>query len=776
MRSLLLKSFLPAAVTICSAASLCAQCSLGSSMVGPIAGVDGVVRAIVNWDPDGAGPASPLAVVAGDFQQAAGQPAARVATVDPVTGRWSALGAGLSSSCRALAVGPGNMLVAATQTGVFEWDGAVWSALGAASPAGAYAIAVRPNGQVIVGGTFGARVWGGTAWGTLSLGGTIYSLLCMPNGDIVFGGQFGSAGSVPAANIVRWNGGTWSPFGSGSPGTVTALALDQNGDLLAGGAWAAPGINWDVGRWNGSTWTTLGSFWGQVTAIAVDASGTLCAGGAWSGGGQFEPPRRQSGSSWVNLCGYDYDGFVYAMHPLPSGNGVLVGGSFTLAGNEVVNRVFQWQGSSSGLRSPSFQGQMRAVAGCADGRVVVADVAAASCTVWQGMGSSWDALGAPFPSPVRDLVELPDGDLLAVGSTPNVARWDGVAWSAATSGLVGTATRLVQREDGQLLVGGSDGVHAWTGSAWTAFGPATSDVLDLAIVPDGRMALLRSIGGQVRVETWDPTTQQTTTLPAIANTIHDLEMDADGSVWLGCDSIGWPIAGLFRWDGASWQSFPTDGPVDALRRLPGGRLAHTDFANWQGPQPNAYCYVRRVVAPSVAEFRLISPRSRFFSLGVQASGLPIVAGDVPAGPIQLTTTCGATLTSTPSGCTGPGSTALQTANLPFVDGEWHAFGTGLQQPAIVATVTAFSTAMQPLSALTPLAGPGCQVNVATDDFVDFQVSLDGTAHRWFRIPLQVAALAGLEFHQQMLVMELDAAGSFVGATATNSLSMTIGWF
>src|SRR6266496_903346 len=42
-------------------------------------------------------------------------------------------------------------------------------------------------------------------------------------GNVYIGGSFTSIGTVPATNIAKWNGTTWSPLGSGVPLEVNAL-------------------------------------------------------------------------------------------------------------------------------------------------------------------------------------------------------------------------------------------------------------------------------------------------------------------------------------------------------------------------------------------------------------------------------------------------------------------------------------------------------------------------------------------------------------------------
>jgi hypothetical protein len=113
----------------------------------------------------------------------------------------------------------------------------------------------------------------------------VYALQAF-DGGVVAGGLFTQAGGAAASYIAFWNGSAWSPLGSGTDGTVLALAL-YGGDLVVGGEFAhAGGVPAEnIARWNGSSWAALGSGTnGEVHAL-LPLADALWVGGAFSRAG-----------------------------------------------------------------------------------------------------------------------------------------------------------------------------------------------------------------------------------------------------------------------------------------------------------------------------------------------------------------------------------------------------------------------------------------------------------------------------------------------------------
>ncbi|MBK7769763.1 MAG: hypothetical protein IPI48_04280 [bacterium] len=69
------------------------------------------------------------------------------------------------------------------------------------------------------------------------------SLAIDGSGRLHVGGSFAAAGDVLASGIARWDGATWSAFGTGGGlnGPVFAMATDGQGNVVAGGDFTVAG-------------------------------------------------------------------------------------------------------------------------------------------------------------------------------------------------------------------------------------------------------------------------------------------------------------------------------------------------------------------------------------------------------------------------------------------------------------------------------------------------------------------------------------------------------
>ena len=152
----------------------------------------------------------------------------------------------------------------------------------------------RPAGATGARGTLGAgdENWqDGFGAPGAGLNGSVNALVVAANGDVLAGGDFTDAGGNPNADrIARWDGTAWQALGRGLDNQVYALALAANGDVLAGGDFTDAGGNPNadrMARWNGTAWQALGTGLNStVFALAVAANGDVLAGGAFLGAGR----------------------------------------------------------------------------------------------------------------------------------------------------------------------------------------------------------------------------------------------------------------------------------------------------------------------------------------------------------------------------------------------------------------------------------------------------------------------------------------------------------
>jgi hypothetical protein len=463
--------------------------SLGT---GTANGMNSIVVALTEFD-DGSGE-GPALYAAGNFTTAGGVPANRIAKWDGAS--WSSLGVdsanGTNKPVEGLAVfddrsGDGPALYAcgtfttagnAAANRIAKWDGASWSALGTGAS----------NGFAETAKTM--MVFDSPTDGRASL---------------IVGGDFYTAGDAAASRIAQWDGASWSPVGAaylnGTGGTVRALAVFDDGlgggpALYVGGEFNSVGglLANRVARWDGSSWSLVGD--GEVNGVngnvytlnvLDDGSGAaLYAGGQFTmaGGTPANGIAKWDGTSWSSIgtgSSNGVNGTVGALKVLDLGGGpsLYVGGNFTMAGGTPANRIARWDGTSW---SPLGTGSANGVGGPV---AVMQDFDDGS-----GNGTVL-YVGGSF--------------LTAGGVTSNrIARWDGASWSPIivgdSNGINGTVLAMTVFDDGtgagpELFVGGyftwaagttAYNVAKWNGVSWSALGTGRENAVSdhvLAFLP-----------------------------------------------------------------------------------------------------------------------------------------------------------------------------------------------------------------------------------------------------------------------------------------------------
>ena len=271
-------------------------------IAGPLGGPNGADRnvlALTSWDPDGAGPKSPMLVAGGGFENIQGVPAGHVAARDPQNGRWQSLGNPTFPALVVYALGVynGDLIAGGSFTAlghqpvnrIARWDGSTWQQLGSGIDDQEVRAVTIYNGELIAAGVFtsvGGQAmsniarWNGSTWQTLGSGTNgIVLALTVYNGELIAGGSFTQAGGVTVNRIARWNGSTWQALGGGMNTSVYGLTV-YNGELVAGGAFTTAGgpAAGHIARWNGSVWQTLGvGTDNAVRTVTVSGSSLIAA-------------------------------------------------------------------------------------------------------------------------------------------------------------------------------------------------------------------------------------------------------------------------------------------------------------------------------------------------------------------------------------------------------------------------------------------------------------------------------------------------------------------
>ncbi|MBL9147372.1 MAG: hypothetical protein JNM94_01630 [Phycisphaerae bacterium] len=581
----------------------------GSTWEDVAGGTNAIVRAFLNVD--GGPGVGPTLIVGGDFTEAGGVPAHRVAVWNGVS--WSALGEGPGTDVNSLAMfddGDGPTLYAGGN-GVWRWDGATWTSIGLTTEV--FSLVVHDDGtgpSLYAGGSFttwngtvydGIARWTGTEWLPVGEGfqrsdgspAYLYTLVVVDSGDgprLYAGGAFELSASTPCRSIAVWDGASWSGVGGGVDveGSIRQIVAmdDGNGPALfaAGGFASIGGVPAScVARWDGSTWSALGGgvdgdvFGGVAVAVAVEGAAEsdlwLCGWFLSAGGLPARAIATWNGEVWSSLGQplVSADTLAYFDDGSGSGPAVYAGGNVdaSLTAESIVRGIGRWDGSSWGPLGAGLGEQGEAWATAA----------------------AIDALGPALY--VGGLFSESTG-----GPARNIARWDGVAWSQLGEGTSSAVTALLDVHESAplpsgLYVGGffstAGGVPAsriarWHDGTWSPLGmgigagPSTRVEALATLAHDGEEALyvggyFQNAGttGASNVARWNGTawsglgggTNGVVSALCVYDDGSGPALYAGGAFTVAGDV---PAERIARWDGTAWSplGLGTDGPVRGL--------------------------------------------------------------------------------------------------------------------------------------------------------------------------------------------------------------------
>ena len=189
-------------------------------------------------------------------------------------------------------------------------DGSIdWSFIAGGFPPGPLAevncIVLQPDGKILLGGAFGwisgevrsrlARLNPDGTADSFDPGVTgdgfvgVTSMVWQPDGKIVFAGYFDAVGGTPCRGIARVDAdGVLDPSFSSiyKDGTFQCLALQSNGEIVAGGAFnAGPGVPVNLVRLHADGTLNNPSIarpYSPVWSVAIQADGAMLVGGQFT--------------------------------------------------------------------------------------------------------------------------------------------------------------------------------------------------------------------------------------------------------------------------------------------------------------------------------------------------------------------------------------------------------------------------------------------------------------------------------------------------------------
>lgn len=303
------------------------------------------------------------------------------------------------------------------------------------------------------------------AIGNPGVNGTVRAVAVMANGDIVVGGAFSSVGNgIVANNIARYSAstGNWSALGLGVDALVSAIVVLPGGDLIAAGMFGSAGglPASRIARCNPNTgvWTSTGTGANNnILSLSLLPNGDVIVGGLFTQINGLPASRIARYSPTTTLwsaLGAGTSGTVRATVVMPDGD-LIVAGDFLTAGVVNATRVARYNPTTA---------------------------------VWSALGAG----GAGVNDSVITLALLPDGDVLAgglfttAGGTPanRIARYNPISmsWSEMGGGVPGggvnnDVTSVIVLATGEAIAAGSfttaGGVAASRIARYTPTSPTT---------------------------------------------------------------------------------------------------------------------------------------------------------------------------------------------------------------------------------------------------------------------------------------------------------------
>ncbi len=815
------------AAIISLAPAIRSQCTPAWLPGDPIVVPFGSATRSVLWDPDGAGPQSPVLVLGG-LLSAGHHSYCPVVTWSGSA--WAPLGNNLTGSATALGVHNGELYAATAGSGtykVWRWTGATWSQVGYA--AGIVEALTSFGGQLVAAGNFPTidgvaankiASWDGTTWSALGSG-LVGDARCLAGlgGVLYVGGEFVSAGGVPAGNLAMWNGSSWSA-GPAFDDVVEAIAVRSttaivNSYVFVAGRFSSytlPGATTPTpaawcARFAPATglWTNFSNPNGPIVALNVRST----AHSTYEIAALSESPpsfrvATSTGSTWTTLSP------SLATQTTAPGTLNWYQGRYTVGVNALRNAVQLFDGTEwSGAKGAGIDGVPLTVAAIGNDLVIggvfdtisgvtVNNLARGSAGNWAPIGGGLTGTWGIF---VWALAEAANGDLIVggafdhAGTTPamNIARWDGTTWHAYGSGLPGQVHALLPLPNGELIAGGTftvagggSNIVRWDGAAWHPLGSGCSGVVsDLALLPNGDIVAVGGFsyaGGNLvnHIARWDGSAWHGLGSGS-DGIISAVELAPNGDLYVGgaFTTIGGLTTRLAKWSAGAWSPVTSLGLNDSFisamaLHADGSLLVGGEMFSFPGPFGTGWSsscvrIQNGVVTPMAIGFDVV------YEIAVEDD--IVVVGDISfAGTLvssrvaRFHTPCPATAVAYGATCPGlTGPLSLQARIAPWIGGTFKLEASTFGPLSLGVLAFGGVPISVPLGSIFGDAGPGCLAAVVPDQLLLLLPS-NGTATFAASVPL-APSLVGATLFAQALQLE---PGPQSRTSTSNGIELTVG--
>ncbi len=285
---------------------------------------------------------------------------------------------------------------------VLHFDGLAWSGVPVPSANTLLGIWGLGPDQVWATGVNVVLAWDGVTWQSMPL----------PPGPHELWGIWGTDPSNlhavgQSGDLLRFDGTAWSVLPSPTP-----LGLFGVHGIHAGEVWAV-GVNGTLLRFDGTTWTLAPSPTpANLFAVTGDGPGQLAAVG------NRGVVLRFTGTTWTLVPQDATVDNLRAAHTDVSGNLVIAGWSAAIARRRGGSA---WESELQGndLFTATVRGSGEWFAAGVAGMVLTRDAS----------GGRWTRLPAPTTEAIFGLAAGPGNELIAVGDSSTLLRFDGAVWS-----------------------------------------------------------------------------------------------------------------------------------------------------------------------------------------------------------------------------------------------------------------------------------------------------------------------------------------------------------